>query len=125
MLHILIRVENEKMNGNEYQKLAMRTANFIANNDYFNLSNVGLGLSGESGEVADYIKKVLHQGHEMDNQKLAYELGDVLWYVALGCQTINIGMDKVMEMNIEKLRKRYPAGFESEKSIDRESTRGI
>lgn len=101
---------------NNYQELAMRTAN----PEHINLSNVGLGIAGEAGEVADLIKKHLHHNHELDREELIKELGDVCWYVALGCTALGIEMAEVMQRNIEKLKKRYPDGFDSNKSINRE-----
>ena len=103
------------MTGNEYQKQAMRTANEKCRN----ISNVGLGIAGEAGECADIIKKHLHHGHAFDKEHFAKELGDVLWYVALGCEIIEIPMEEVMQMNIEKLMKRYPLGFSEYDSIHR------
>lgn len=103
------------MQGKEYQELAMRTAN----KECMSLSNVGLGLTGEAGECADLIKKHLHHGHELDTEHLEKELGDVLWYVALGCTVIGITMDEVMSKNIEKLKKRYPNGFDTYRSNNR------
>lgn len=104
------------MTPNEYQKLALRTASPKCHN----LSNVGLGLAGESGEVADAIKNHLHQGHPLDKQKIAEELGDVAWYLALGCTLIGYDFEAVLQMNVDKLRKRYPDGFDAERSIHRE-----
>ena len=100
---------------NEYQKLAMRTCSPYG----FCISNVGLGLAGEAGECADLIKKTLHQGHEFDKEKLIRELGDVCWYVALACSVLEIDMEEVMTLNIEKLADRYPEKFEAERSIFR------
>ena len=85
-----------------------------------NLSNVGLGLAGESGEVADAIKKHLHQGHPLDKMKIAEELGDVVWYISLACSVIGFSFDDILRMNIAKLKRRYPNGFEAERSIHRE-----
>lgn len=103
------------MTGNEYQNLAMRTAN----PECRSLTNVGLGLAGESGECADLIKKHVHHGHDLDKEHLMKELGDTLWYIALGCEVIGCTMDEIMQMNIEKLKMRYPDGFDCEKSIHR------
>ncbi|MDD3337860.1 MAG: nucleoside triphosphate pyrophosphohydrolase family protein [Lachnospiraceae bacterium] len=103
------------MTGNEYQQLAMRTANKACRN----LSNVGLGLSGEAGECSDMIKKHLHHGHDLDTDHLKKELGDVLWYVALGCDLIGCTLDEVMQLNIDKLKARYPEGFDTDKSLHR------
>ena len=104
------------MTGNEYQALAMKTAN----PEFMNLALVGLGLSGESGECSDLIKKHLYHGHELDKERLKKELGDVCWYIALGCEIIGCSMDDVMQENIDKLKKRYPNGFEKERSLYRD-----
>lgn len=103
------------MNTKEYTKLAMRTATGKGRS----LLNVGLGLPGEAGEVADMIKKHTFQGHELNEEKLILELGDVLWYVALACNLLNVEMEDVMEKNIEKLKKRYPQGFTPSASVNR------
>lgn len=98
------------MTANEYQKLAMRTATSKCKN----LSNVGLGISGEAGEVADLIKKHLYQGHELNKEHIAKELGDVAWYIALGCETIGSSLESVLQMNIDKLKVCYPDKFDYE-----------
>lgn len=100
---------------NEYQKLAMRTANKKCRS----LANVGLGLGGESGEVQDIIKKHLFQGHKLNIDKLAEELGDVCWYVALAAELIGVDLETVMQGNIDKLKARYPEGFSEEQSVNR------
>lgn len=78
-----------------------------------------LGISGEAGEVADSLKKMLFHGHPLDVPAVADELGDVMWYVVLLCDTLGLTLDEVMEANVEKRRKRYPEGFTSERSIHR------
>lgn len=103
------------MTGSEYQKRAMRTATPESRV----LSNVGLGLAGEAGECADIIKKVLHHGTELDKVHLIKELGDVLWYVSLGCEMLEVSLDDVMQINIDKLWERYPEGFSVERSNNR------
>jgi len=103
------------MTGNEYQKLAMRTAN----PECKELSNVGLGLAGEAGECADEIKKHLYHGHPLDREKLLKELGDLMWYIALGCTVLDAQLDDVMETNIRKLMARYPHGFDMVHSLHR------
>jgi NTP pyrophosphatase (non-canonical NTP hydrolase) len=106
------------MNFNEYQKETRRTAPSI--DDVLGcLVNFSMGLSGESGEVTDHIKKVAFQGHSLDVEKVAKELGDVLWYVARTADTIGYDLDTIATMNIEKLRKRYPNGFSTEASVNR------
>lgn len=79
----------------------------------------GLGLTGESGEVADLIKKWQFHGHPLDDEKLLLELGDVLWYVNRAALAIGKTLEDVMQANVDKLRKRYPNGFSTEASINR------
>ena len=107
------------MNANEYQKLAQRTSNKeLTKGEH--LLNGALGLCGEAGEVADSVKKAYMQGHDIDREHIAEELGDVCWYIAEAAAAIGYDMDTIMQMNIDKLRKRYPEGFDPERSIHRE-----
>ena len=103
------------MTGTDYQRAAMRTANVECKL----LSNCGLGLTGEAGEVADEIKKFLFHGHPLNTEKVVKELGDVMWYIALTCDVLHLSLDDVMRLNVEKLLKRYPDGFDSDKSLHR------
>lgn len=102
---------------NEYQNLAMRTANSEMSDDM--ILNGILGLCGETGEVSDHIKKYMFQGHELDQDKLVNELGDVCWYIAILASGLNVDLETVMKKNIEKLQKRYPDGFDTERSLHR------
>jgi len=103
------------MTGTEYQRAALRTASIKCRN----LQNCGLGLCGESGEVADLIKKHEFQGHPLDKQHIAEELGDVAWYMAVAAFMIGKSLDEIFQMNVDKLKKRYPDGFSEERSINR------
>lgn len=105
---------------NEYQKLAMRTSNKALLLEQ-HLMNGALGLAGESGEVADIVKKSVMQGHKMDFEHIAKELGDIMWYIAETASAIGYDMETIMQMNIDKLMKRYPEGFSTERSQHRES----
>lgn len=73
-----------------------------------------IGITGELGEVAEHVKK--HMGHDapLDKAKLALELGDVLWYCVLLCQIIGVSFREVMDMNVRKLRKRFPGDWSPE-----------
>lgn len=103
---------------NEYQMLAMKTLNKdLSEKDI--LINGVMGLCGESGEVIDIVKKHLAQGHELNKEKIIEELGDVCWYIAEIAEVLNVSMESIMEGNIGKLKKRYPEGFDSEKSKNR------
>lgn len=78
-----------------------------------------MGLNGEAGEAIDIMKKYMFHGHELDKNHLAKELGDVAWYLALSADALGFTLEEVLEMNIEKLRRRYPDGFDVEKSKNR------
>ncbi len=103
---------------NEYQKLAMVTLNPELDKKDVLINGV-MGLCGESGEAIDIVKKHLAQGHELDKEKLAKELGDVAWYLAETATAIGYDLDDIFQMNIDKLKKRYPEGFSVEKSVNR------
>ena len=104
---------------NEYQKLAMTTLNpDLAKKDV--LINGVMGLCGESGECIDIVKRHLAQGHELNREELIKELGDVAWYLAETAFALDVELEEVLMRNIEKLKKRYPEGFSTEKSIHRE-----
>ena len=103
---------------NEYQSLAMTTLD--PNLDPKDvLINGVMGLCGESGEAIDIVKKWLAQGHELDKEKLAKELGDIAWYLAETAYALGIPLEDILQANIDKLRKRYPEGFDKERSINR------
>lgn len=79
----------------------------------------GLGVAGESWEVADLIKKEVGHGHPADPVKMKKELGDVLWYVAALCTQYGFAMADVAAANIRKIQERYPNGFSPEASLKR------
>ena len=106
------------MTVNEYQHLAMTTLNpELSKKDV--LINGVMGLCGESGEAIDLVKKWLAQGHELDREKLAKELGDIAWYLAETATALNLSLEDIFKANIEKLRRRYPDGFDSKRSVNR------
>ena len=107
------------MTVNEYQRLAMTTLNPALDKKDVLINGV-MGLCGESGEVIDIVKKWLAQGHELDCEKIKKELGDVAWYLAEVAYALDIPLEDVLCGNIEKLKKRYPEGFDTEKSINRD-----
>ena len=112
------------MTPNEYQHNAMRTASGISMSCPENLLLQGvMGMSGESGEALDIVKKIMFQGHplnEATKEHLIRELGDVLWYVATTAEALNVPLETVMQTNIDKLRARYPMAFDAERSQHRE-----
>ena len=104
------------MHGNEYQYLAMRTASAKTKKDM--LYHGVFGLTSEAGEVAGLLQKV-YQGHDLDDEHLIKELGDCMWMIAEICTSKGFNLDDVMQTNIDKLKARFPNGFEVERSVHR------
>ncbi len=77
------------------------------------------GIGGEGGEVSDLLKKHVGHGHPLDRDKVKKELGDCLWYIAVMADAIGEKLSDVAEANVQKLLKRYPAGFDKDRSINR------
>ena len=106
-----------------YASLALRTASAESLVDERSMLNAAaLGLNGEAGEIADHVKKIMFHGHPLDDatrDKIAKEIGDILWYCAMGARGIGLDLGEVARMNVEKLRKRYPDGFSTEHSLNR------
>ena len=112
------------MTGNEYQQLAMRTNDGLntirlaltmnINCDIIiaQLLNGVLGLTGEAGEVSDLVKKGIFHEKGIDLEHLKKELGDCAWYLAMICDACGFTLDDVMQTNIDKLKARYPEGFD-------------
>lgn len=131
------------MTGNEYQSLAMRTndrkaterisdkldllksckKNNIASLQDYDLGgifNACLGLSGEVGEFNDIIKKWIFHEKQLDIDHAKKEAGDICWYLAMLCESFGWSLDGIMQMNVDKLKARYPEGFDIERANHRE-----
>ncbi len=106
----------------QYQKLALRTASAatMTGGRTTQIDTMVLGLCGETGELAEHIKKYRYHGHDLNHTYIAKELGDLLWYIAVGANAIGMTIEQVANMNIEKLRLRYPEGFTKERSQNRD-----
>lgn len=123
------------MEAYEYQELAMRTNDRKHTERLQNMINEGsvtcneypiaqilngcLGLSGEVGEFNDMIKKFVFHEARLESEHVQKELGDILWYIALICDAFNFDLDSIMKLNIDKLKARYPEGFDVCRSADR------
>lgn len=111
------------MEAKEYQKLAART---LIDRPDFEISDkdimtvwTAIGLAGESGEVADLIKKGVFHRHGVNIEKIKEELGDVMWYLAGLCTVLELDLSEILKDNINKLIARYPNGYSSKDSINR------
>ena len=104
---------------NEYQTAALRTAQTDKLTARELLLNSALGLCGESGEVAALLRKYNSQGHNLDLDHVAKELGDIAWYLAVGAYSIGYDLEKLLQMNVDKLKARYPNGFSADRSLHR------
>ena len=121
------------MTGNEYQEQAMRTndghaqdrladrmlAGIMQEKDVAGLVNGLMGLSGEAGELTDLFKKWIFHNAPLDEEHAKKEVGDVCWYIAMICHSMGWNLSEIMQMNIDKLKARYPEGFDTEKSNHR------
>ena len=106
------------MQVNEYQKAAMATLNPALDKKDVLINSV-MGLCGESGEAIDIVKKWLMQGHELDREHLVRELGDVAWYLAEAATALDVPLEAVFQGNLDKLRQRFPDGFDVGASVNR------
>lgn len=116
-----------------YQQLAMRTNDGRAServvdkletitNDTYDIGGVlngCLGLTGEAGEVSDMIKKWIFHQKELNTEHLKKEIGDVMWYVAMLCESMEFDLDEILQMNVDKLKERYPEGFDTKRANNR------
>lgn len=128
------------MTPNEYQQAAMRTDLPDWNSHYhawlrimadaksggpwdtFRLLHASIGITTESGELADTLKKHIFYGRQFDRVNAIEEVGDLLWYAALACAALGTTLEDAMERNIAKLKARYPEKFEAQRAIERDLT---
>ena len=105
------------MTGNEYQELASRTIKKGIGHieaEYHALH----GMVGEVGELHSIYQKA-YQGHEVSEEHKKKEIGDLLWFIAEYCTANGWELEEIMQMNIDKLKARFPEGFEAERSLHR------
>lgn len=103
----------------EYQLLAARTINPALSREQLLLHALH-GLTAEVGEIHGLFQKQ-YQGHPIDPDHLTKEIGDCEWFVAELCTALGIDLGAVGRTNIDKLRKRFPTGFDTERSVHREA----
>ena len=77
------------------------------------LLTASVGMCAEAGEFTEIVKKIIFQGKPVNEENMFHmkrELGDIMWYVAQACMGLNISLDDIIEMNVDKLKSRYPGG---------------
>ena len=103
--------------------MARLTALETANADTCKLLTAALGLTAEAGEFTEVVKKIILQGKPYNEENVFHmkrELGDICWYIAQACMALDTTFDEIIEMNVEKLKARYPGGeFDVHKSENR------
>lgn len=90
-----------------YDKVAER----ISTGTTGSLLHGALGISGEAGELLDAVKKHVMYGKELDKTNVLEEIGDILWYMSIALESVGSSFEEVMQLNHDKLEKRYPGGF--------------
>lgn len=110
--------DTETLTLNDYQRMARRTAGTKRKSD--KMEEALFGLAGEVGELCDHYKKHKHQGHVLSYAHMAEEAGDVLWYLSEIADALGLTLEDIARRNFDKLRKRYPDGFDPERSRNRE-----
>ena len=95
--------------------------NQLEGKDIGSIVNACFGLSGEVGEFNDMIKKWVFHGKPLDEDHAKKELGDVCWYIAMMCDGFGWDLGDIMQMNVDKLKARYPEGFDIGRSNNREN----
>lgn len=91
----------------------------IENYDLGGILNACLGLSGEVGEFNDMIKKWIFHEKELDVEHAKKEAGDIMWYIAMLCESFGWNLDEIVQMNVDKLKARYPDGFDVQRANNR------
>ena len=109
----------DELSVSDYARMAMRTSGEY-DSWYSKMKNAVYGLNGEAGECIDIMKKYEFQGHDFDREHMIEELGDVAWYLPLAADALGVTLEEILLRNIEKLKSRYPDGFDKARSINRE-----
>ena len=98
----------------DYPALATRLTELEVNDcNVTQLLTAALGLTAESGEFTEVVKKIIFQGKPYNEENIFHmkrKLGDICWYLAQACMALDTTFDEVIEMNVEKLKARYPGG---------------
>ena len=122
-------MSNQKIDSNKYIEFVRQTTSPASTNltdltsriselssqgaDIPRLVTAAFGMSAESGEFTEVVKKIILQGKPYTEENVFHmkrELGDICWYLAQACMALGTNFDEILEMNYEKLSARYPEG---------------
>ena len=125
-LEFLLELEQRRRNDDRatinvlrrYEADVMRTARQDLS-QIDQLTNAAIGAAGEAGELAELVKKHRYQGHSLEREKWLEESGDTLFFITLGLLEMGCTLEECIENNTRKRYKRYPSGFEIDRSINR------
>lgn len=112
------------MNWKQYLQESKRTASTdseinLSKRD-FNLLHASMGLSTEANEIVDILKKRIFYGKPIDEVNFQEEIGDLFWYIALACRELNLDFENILDINIKKLKARFPDKFTKDKALNRD-----
>ena len=113
------------MDAKKYLEVSDRTCKHIGDEgivilpEMYNLLHATLGMAGEAGELLDAVKKSFIYNKPLDKENAKEEIRDCLWYIALACRTLEISFEEIMQINIDKLTKRYPEKYTDLDAITR------
>lgn len=108
-------VEATRTESNNFMEILDR----MSEHQIIRLTHAGMGMTTEAGEFIDVLKKYAFYGKPIDKANLVEELGDLMWYIGIACSVLGVSVEKVMELNIGKLRKRYPEKFTNDNAKNR------
>ena len=97
----------------DYSAFDKRTYDLTKDIPVERLLTAALGICAEGGEFTEVVKKIVFQGKPVNDENIFHmkrELGDICWYLAQACMSLGTTFDEVIEMNVEKLKARYPGG---------------
>jgi NTP pyrophosphatase (non-canonical NTP hydrolase) len=107
------------MDWKKYTEETVRTAPLLEN-EFFDQLHMAIGISTEAGEILDTFKKSFAYGNNLDIVNVKEELGDCMWYVSNLMRMLDLSLEDVLQLNVDKLRSRYKYGWSKEEANNRD-----
>lgn len=111
----------------EYSKIVLSYSNYTSPVDQvrvLQLFHAIMGVSTETGEIVDLVKKMIFYEKTVDKENFKEEIGDLFWYIALLCDILGVSFEEIQKKNIEKLKKRYGDKFSKKAALERKDKKG-